>query len=314
MRGTALIYSSHNRGDRIHNDLIVQRALEGTDNKRILFLPMSETVQNGSETERQEFSWGTFRWYFDFFKKYGLEYHPFYWRSGLRRDDVEKLWHDIESSEVVILGGGHSVTGLKRYKELGLRFADGEWGKFGRLLHERQKRGKLTVGFSAGADQLGEMLFRESYDVGGDNKGFGLIRNVICTLHHDPGRDTDLAHAARRFQNYMVFGLPNDAGLYSDQGQLPSGNLWQVIQTVLDTSWTLESDYWHVRTRRGAKIDHFYKDGRHWAFGDGDYLVRIQSQDGRYSDSYIVANGGAIHYESQKPASFSSIAQILAAH
>lgn len=314
MRGTALVYSSHNRGDRIHNDLIVQRALRGEDNKRILFLPMSETVQNGSEMERQDFSWGNFRFYFDFYKKYGLEYYPFYWRSSLRQDDVDKLWYELFNAEVVILGGGHSVTGLRRYKELGAKFANGEWGKFGRLLHERQQRGKLTVGFSAGADQMCEYLFRESYDLGGDNKGFGLIRNTMCTLHHDSGRDGDLAHAARKFPHYMMFGLPNDSGLYADQGQLASGNWWQVIQFVIDNTWKFESDYWHIRTRRGAKIDHFYNDGRHWAFGEGDYLVRVQSPDNRFHDAWIVSGGTPIHYWTQKPSRYRSISEILASH
>ena len=61
MRGTALVYSSHSRCNHIHNDFIVQRALQGRDNQRILFLPMSEGPQNGNELERQEFSYGTFR-------------------------------------------------------------------------------------------------------------------------------------------------------------------------------------------------------------------------------------------------------------
>jgi hypothetical protein len=314
MRGTALIYSSHDRCDHIHNDLIVQRALRGWDNKKILFLPMSETPQNGNEFERQEFSWGNFRYYFDYYRKYGLEYYPFYWSSRLTQGDVDRLWHDLYHAEVVILGGGHSVTGLRRYKELGYRFAGGEWGKFGRILHERQQRGKLTVGFSAGADQLCEYLFRESYDAGGDNKAFGLFRNVLCTLHHDPGRDGELKHAARRFQHCMVFGLPNDSGLYGDQGVLPSGNWWQVIQFVIDKSWSNERDYWHIRTRRGAKIDHFYNDGRHWAFGEGDYLVRVQSSDNRFHDAWIISGGRVIHYWSQQPSRFGSIGEILGAH
>ena len=102
MLGTALVYSSHNRSNYLHDHFIVQRALRGPGNKRILFLPMSETVQNGSELERQEFSWGTFRWYFDFYAKYGLEYFPFYWRSNLRKEDVDALWHQLYDAEVVI--------------------------------------------------------------------------------------------------------------------------------------------------------------------------------------------------------------------
>ncbi len=313
MRGTALIYSSHDRCNYIHNDLIVQRALAGRENKRILFLPMSETVQNGSELERQEFSWGTFRWFFSFYKQFGLEYTPFYWTSSLRKEDVDLLWHELWSSEVVILGGGHSVTGLHRYKDLGARF-DGEWGKFGRILHERQQRGLLTVGFSAGADQLCEYLFRRSYDPFTDSDAFGLVRNTMCTLHHEPSRNGDLFHAARHFQHCMVFGLPNDAGLNVDQGVLPSGNHWQVIEFVVDTSWSEPTDQWHIKTRSGALIEHVYCDGRHWSFRGGDMMVRVQSPDNRFHEAWIISGGRALHYWSQEPSRYGSIQEILSSH
>jgi hypothetical protein len=170
MKGTALVYSSHDRSNLIHDHFIVQRALRGEANKRILFLPISETPQNKSELERQEFAWGNFRWFLSFYERYGLEYWPFYWTSGLRKQDVDALWEAVWSSEVVILGGGHSVTGLHRYKELGARF-DGEPGKFGRLLHERKARGLLTVGFSAGADQLCEYTSAARTTAGATRRG-----------------------------------------------------------------------------------------------------------------------------------------------
>jgi hypothetical protein len=50
MKGTSLVYSSHNRCRLIHDHFIVERALRGEDNKRIVFLPMSETPQNGNES------------------------------------------------------------------------------------------------------------------------------------------------------------------------------------------------------------------------------------------------------------------------
>jgi hypothetical protein len=313
MKGTALIYSSHDRGDTIHNDYIVQRALGGRDNRRILFLPMSETVQNGSELERQEYSYSRFSWYFGFYDRFGLEYLPFYWTSSLRKEDVDLLWHYLASSEVVILGGGHSQTGLRRYKELGARF-DGEWGKFGRILHERRQRGLLTVGFSAGADQLCEHTFRRAYGGGGDTSGFGLVRQTMVTLHHDPDRNGDLHHAARTFPDQRIFGLPNDAALNVDWGTLPSGNLWQVYEFVLDTSWTEPSDSWHVRTRHGALIEHFDPEGRHWAFHDRDHLVRIQSPDRRFDEAWMTSGGGLLHYGSRSPSRFNSIGEVLAAH
>jgi len=313
MRGTALIYSSHNRSPYLHNDFIVQRALRGWGNKRILFLPMSETVQNGSEYERQEFSWGTFRWYFDQYRKYGLEYFPFYWSSNLRRSDLDQLWHHLWSSEVVILGGGHSVTGMRRYKNLGYRY-DGEWGKFGRILHERRARGLLTVGFSAGADQLCESLFRRVHGDEYDGKGFGLVRNTMVTLHHEPSRNGDLAYAARRFPDHMVFGLPNDAGINHDFGVLPSGNIWQVYEFITDNSWDLPSDSFHIKTRHGAKIEHFYNDGRHWSFGGGDLLVRCESPDGHWREAWMRVGGRWLHYWSQLPTFHHSVEEILAKH
>lgn len=313
MQGTALVYSSHDRCDYIHNDLIVQRALRGRENKRILFLPMSEPPQGGSELERQEFSYGRFRYFFSFYDQFGLEYLPFYWTSSLSKADVDALWHYLWSSEVVILGGGHSTVGLWRYKELGARF-DGEPGKLGRILHERRKRGLLTVGFSAGADQLCQRLFRSTWDSPGDNEGFGLVRRTMITLHHDPSRNGDLHYAARRFPGEMIFGLPNDSGLNVDWGVLPSGNLWQVYEFVIDDSWSDPSDQFHIRTRQGARIDHFDADGRHWAFGGGDRLVRIESPDGRFQDVWMTSGGRLLHYWSREPSSFGSIEGVLAAH
>jgi hypothetical protein len=313
MRGTTLIYSSHNRGPYIHNDFIVQRALRGWGNHRILFLPMSEGPQNGNELERQEFSWGNFRWYFSFYDQHGLEYRPFFWTSQLTKSDVDKLWYDLYHSEVVILGGGHSQTGLDRYKALGARF-DNEPGKFGRLLHERRARGMLTVGFSAGADQLCEYLFRRTWVHHTDTQGFGLLRNTMVTLHHEASRNHELWQAAQQFPHCMVFGLPNDAGLYTDAGVLPSGNHWQVVQFVIDKSWDDPSDHHHIKTRSGALIEHLYPDGRHYAFGGGDTMVRVQSPDNRFHDAWVFSHGRAWHYWTQQPTWYTSIEEILAKH
>ncbi|AKT42666.1 hypothetical protein [Chondromyces crocatus] len=313
MQGTALIYSSHERCNYIHNDLIVQRALRGRDNKRILFLPMSETPQGGSEMERQEFSWGRFRYFFSFYQRFGLEAVPFFWTSSLRKEDVDLFWHHLWSSEVVLLGGGYPSQGLWRYKELGARFS-GEAGKFGRILHERRQRGLLTVGFSAGADQLCEHLFRKTWDSPGDSDGFGLVRRTMVTLHHDASRNGDLHFAARRFPDQMLFGLPNDSGLNTDWGVLPSGNIWQVYDFVVDTSWDDPSDQFHIRTRQGALVDHFDAEGRHWGFRGGDKLVRIESPDGRYRDAWMSSGGRLINYWSRQPSAFHRVEDVLASH
>lgn len=309
MRGTAFIYSSHNRGNYIHDHFIAQRALQG--NKQVLFLPMSETVQNGSEMERQEFSWGTFRWFFDFYRGYGLNAFPFYWSSNLKRSDVDALWHWLWNAEVVILGGGHPLTGMRRYKDLGWRFADGEWGKFGRILHERKARGLLTVGFSAGADQLCDSLFRRTWGDEYDGPGFGLVRNTMVTLHHESSRNGDLAYAARKFPQNMLFGLPNDSGINHDWGYLPSGNIWQVYEFVIDNSWDLPRDEFHIKTRHGAKIDHLYADGRHWAFSGGDLLVRVESQDGNFRQAWMRSGGQWLHYWTQQGTMHHSVEEIL---
>lgn len=313
MKGTSLVYSSHARCRLIHDHFIVERALRGEHNKRIVFLPMSETPQNGNEMERQEFAWGNFRWYLSQFERFGLEYMPFYWTSGLRAEDVEALWHQMRTAEVLILGGGHSVTGLHRYKDLGARFSD-EPGKFGRILHERKARGLLTVGFSAGADQLCEHIFRRTYDGYTDTKGFGLVRNTMITLHHDPSRNGDIHSCAVRFRNERVFGLPNDSGLNVDWGILPSGNVWQVYEFVLDRTWDVPNEQFHIRTRHGGLIEHFDPEGRHWGFDAGDHLVRIQSQDGHYDEGWIVARGSVLNYWTRQSSRYDSVGEILAAH
>ncbi len=313
MKGTSLVYSSHDRSNLIHDGYIVQRALRGESNKRILFLPMSETPQNHNELERQEFAWGNFRWFFNYYKGLGLEYLPFYWTSGLREQDVNLLWEQIWSSEVVIFGGGHSVTGLRRYKELGARFG-GEPGKMGRILHERKARGLLTVGFSAGADQLCEHIFRRTYDDQSDTRGFGLVRKSMITLHHESSRNGDIFDAAVRFRDHRIFGLPNDAGLNCDWGVLPSGAVWQAYEFVVDRTWDEPTDQFHIKTRHGGLIEHFNPEGKHWAFDNGDILVRIQSADGRYDEGWMTSGGGLLNYWTRRPSGFSSIAEILASH
>lgn len=313
MRGTALIYSSHNRCEYIHNDLIVQRALQGRDNKRILFVPMSETPQNGSDTERQEFSWGTFRWYFDNFAKYGLQYFPFYWTRGLRKPDVDLFWGYLFSSEVVVLGGGNTRTGMQRFRELGARF-EGNPEKMASVLHERQQRGLLTVGYSAGADQLCENVLSSAFRHVPDPRGFGLARNVMVTLHHEHSRNEDLAIMAGRNPRCMVFGLPNDSGIEVDQGVLSSGNSWQVIRFVIDNSWPFPNEAFHIKTKFGEKIEHIGPDGRHWAFNGDDMLVRVQSPDGGFHEAWMVLGGRLVHYWSREPSRYGSITEILADH
>ena len=87
MRPTEFVYSAHDRCEHIHRDWIVQRALESGDNKTILYLPVS----SGARAD-QEYSWGTFSWYFDRFRGYGLEPRTFIFHDGMSRDDAQRFF------------------------------------------------------------------------------------------------------------------------------------------------------------------------------------------------------------------------------
>lgn len=310
LRPTALIYSSHNRGDYLHRNFIVERALEHPENKTIFFLPMSM-----SERHQQEYSYGTFSWYFRRFEQQGLRHWPFFYHGHLRQEDVEKLFHSLRYSQVVILGGGNSELGMERYRELGQRHF-GDRHLFRHVLHERQREGLLTVGFSAGADQLAHHLTaaidEQPHE---DLLGFSLVRNVLVTLHHERGREWDLQVGARQFPHSMVFGLPNDSGLLVSQTKLPSGNTLQLIEFILDTSWDDPKDGWHIKTRHGMKIEHYYADGRHWSFNNGDRMIRVISPDGLWTNAWIARpNQPLLHHDTQNPSYFKSLEDIARAH
>jgi hypothetical protein len=306
---TAFIYSSHNRSEEIHRWWIVERALRDPNNKSVLYLPMSMGSQDS-----QEYSWGTFRWYFDFFRKWGLEPRNFYYNDHLGQKDVDLFFDWVINSQVVILGGGSSILGRNRYMSLGERYY-GDAGLFERLLHQRQDRGLLTVGFSAGADQLCSTMMGAVEADSHDSHGFGLAHNIMCTLHHDWGRDASLKQSAAYFPQNAVFGLPNDSGLAVDQGFLDSGNIWQIIEFVVDSTWDIANEQFHIKTRQGMNIDHFYNDGRKWTFNHGDKMVRVMSQDDQFQGAWIVlSNGQIIDYWSQNYSLYPSIEAILASH
>lgn len=295
---TALIYSSHDRCEYIHRQWIVERALQG--NKKILFLPMSEATNEDSPDGRQDWAWGNFRWYFSQFEKWGLDAFPFYWNKHLTKDDVDQLMANLWAAEVVILGGGNPSTGLRHYKNLGAQFY-GEPGCFGRILHERADRGLLTVGFSAGTDQLCEKMSSGIGRGHGDWQGFGLLRNVMATSHHEPGQEEHIGYGARSNPECMMFGLPNDSGIACQQGWTPGGSIWQLLHFITDHSWDIPNDSWHIKTRMGVGIPHVYADGRSWTFQGGDQMLRIQSTDCQFQQAWIMpANGGCYDYYSQQ--------------
>jgi hypothetical protein len=302
---TALIYSSHNRCEYLHRNWIVQRALEHPHNKSILYLPFGM----GSR-ESQDFSWGTFKWYFDRFRPFGLNPMVFFWSDNLSRHDAEIFFDMVANAEVVILGGGEVKLGFQRYGAMGGYFFD-DYDRFKHVLHHRQNIGKLTVGFSAGAVQLGDVWAHND-----DHRCYALIHNVTTTLHHEWSREAELRQLAWNFPGHLAFGLPNDAGIASNQGFLSSGNKWQILQFIIDNSWDFPEDQVHIKTRQGMGIEHIYHDGRTWTFHGGDVLIRIFSPDYRYQGTWIQSpnHPGLIDYWSQSPSRFGSIDHILAEH
>jgi len=274
-----------------------------------MHLPMSQRTLRG-----QRYDFSSFRHYYMQFRSKGLRYHPFYWNGMLRRQDVEIFFHMLENYRVVVLGGGNSSLGLARYKAMGeLYHGDGDL--FRRVLLARQQAGLLTAGFSAGADQLCEYISSAAAYRMRDPFGFGLARQVVTSVHHTSRRSRSLRQAARRIPECLVFGLPNDSALGVHQGHMPSGNFFQVIWFILDYSWAWPRDAVHIRTRMGEKIEHYYHDGRHWAFNDGDMLVRIMAPGGDWQFITLAVNGGhMIDYGTQKPSPYGSIEEVLASH
>lgn len=312
MQPTCFIYSSHNCCEYIHRWWIVERALQSADNKTILYLPFSEGGNGGEFGSPQQFGWGKFEWYLNQYKNWGLHSYPFYWNDSMNEQQAHELLHLLSNSEVVILGGGNSSTGLSRYKVVGEHFF-GDRDLFRKVLQDRAQRGKLTVGFSAGADQLGSILTSQIFMDLNDSEGFGLAHNIMTTLHHESSRNEELYVGSQKFPHMMIFGLPNDSGLGVSQGVLPSGNIWQVIDFVTDKSWDIPQDEFHIKTRHGQGIEHVYGDGRHWSFQGGEKMARVMAPDSSWQDAYIfLADGSCYSYWTQEHAPFGEPSQVFA--
>lgn len=309
MQSTTLVYSSHSRCNDIHNDWIVQRALRGT--KRILFLPMSNGTGLNHDYNRQEYSWSRFSWFFDYYREYGLDAHPIYWSPDFSKDDADRMIECLKHDDVVIFGGGNPWTGQKRYNAIGSRFYD-DPDMIRKLIHERQTRGLLTVGFSAGVDQLCEWYSSSVEFRSRPTRGFGLAGNIIALSHFENSRKDTLLKNTRRYPDCFVFGLPNDSGVAVSYGQTQKGNRYQIIQFIVDKTWNLPADQWHIKTRFGMNIQHYYSDGRHWGFNDGDQLVRIMNASGTPEHTCIVfSNDSIIDYATQQTLRFRGISEIL---
>jgi hypothetical protein len=310
MEPTVLVYASHDRCNLIHNDWLVQRALRG--NRRLLFLPLSTPTEEADETRHQRAAWESFHCFFRYYAGYGLDSFPFFWHSGLRRQDVDLLWHALAGAEVVILGGGYPQLGMERFEQLGGRFYD-DPDRFGRVLRERQARGLLTAGFSAGADQLCALMSSASGPAGA-TAGLGLARTLIATSHFEPGQEPWLAELAWCFPHCMVFGLPNDSALAVAEGRTRAGTLWQSIEVVVDTSWDRPEDGFHIRTRQGVLVQHRHADGRHWGLGGGDRMLRLCADDGSTREAFLFSGGRpGRDYRTGQPSAWRSIDDLLAA-
>ncbi len=306
MQPTALVYSSHDRCEYLHRWWIIERALRSFNNKTIFHLPFSQYSLHD-----QEYDYNNFKWYYQRFAQWGLRYSSFYWTDSLKKEDVDLFFHKLWNSEVVVLGGGSSQLGLARYKAMGDMYY-GDRNLFEKILSERQQRGMLTVGFSAGADQLCQYLCETCSGRIQDPRGFGLVRNISCTLHHEPARIGEVYRLAEALPDCMVFGLPNDSGIASYQTTLWSGNTFQYINFITDNSWDAPKDQFHIKTRMGVKIDHIYNDGRHWAFNGGDRLLRVISPDGNWQEAVIITNAGyMIDYWTQNPSRYSSVIDFI---
>ena len=266
MRPTELVYSSHDRCEYLHREWIVQRALESHDNKSILYLPMSSGARGD-----QEYSWGTFSGYFDRFRGWGLEPHVFFWDDDLSVESAPAFFDILRGAQVVFLGGGRTSTGMDRYRAMGGRFFDNP-DAFVQTLRRRQAEGRLTAGFSAGADQLCQY----SCDGGEHSPAlFGLVRDVVVRLHYEASAEGHMHHLARRHPGCLCFGLPNDSGLASVTGRTAHGNEFQLLQAITDNSWDRPDDAHHIKTRMGVKVEHPYADGRRWGFNGGDAILRV---------------------------------------
>lgn len=309
---TVLVYSAHGAPWRIHGELLGRRALAHPGDHRLLYLPVSEPPRGGDEMGSQHFSWGRLAPTFHALGAEGLEPAPFFFSSALTRKDAATLFDWVDQVPVVLLGSGITPLGLWRLKLLGSQF----WGDehlFARLLARRQARGLLTAGSSAGAKQLCSVLgtrgesrtFRE---------GFHLARDVAVEVHYEGRWARSLRRSAARKKRCFWFGLPNDSALAVSSGRLAPGLEWQLIRFVLDTSWDAPRDHWHVKTRQGMKIDHFYPDGRHWAFNDGDAMLLVKRRGNRhFRHAWMASAGRILDYTSQHELPFPDLGAVLEA-
>ncbi|RME89030.1 MAG: hypothetical protein D6785_00270 [Planctomycetota bacterium] len=294
------IYSSHNRGYHIHRWWVVEPALRSPHNKTIFHVPFSM-----HERHQQEYDWGTFRWFYDQYRKWGLEASTFFWDENMSKKDAEIFIDRLLNAEVVVLGGGNPYVGMERFLRLGEKYF-GNRDLVNGIMWQRALHGKMSIGFSAGASQLSQFLGTDG------TPGFGLAKNIVAVLHHEWGREGQIQEYANRFHHCLAFGLPNDSGIAVQEGRLPSGHFWQIMEFVIDNTWDHPQDHWHIKTRQGLKIVHKYKDGRDWHFNHGDFMVRVIAHDNSWQRGWIYNAGGLFDYESQHQIPYVPMDHLLA--
>ena len=101
-------------------------------------------------------------------------------------------------------------------------------------------------------------------------------------------------------------------GLPSRRVPFTAEAFFRLSNAIVDYSWDNPADAVHVKTRMGAKIQHFYPNGKEWGFNGGDLLVRLVSADEMHQEITIVTNQGEfIEYRRWKPSPYRSIEEIL---
>jgi hypothetical protein len=244
------MYDSLRECRYIHDEWIVRRALAMAKHPRIMYLPMSNDEAHG---QSQQYSSGAFLDYFRQYEHLGLRSFAYCWRETFSKGELDAFFLQLTSCEVIILGGGTSDIGLERYARLG-ELGYKEPNRFRAVLQERQAQRKMTVGFSAGAEQLCTSLMASIEYEDDPRPGLGLVKDIIVAVHYDDSRKQVLQAASRLFPQCLIVALPNETGLGICQRKLPNDKIWQIIEFIVDPSARAAS---HITCLRpGGTIHH----------------------------------------------------------
>ncbi len=245
------MYDSLQKCRIIHGEWIVRRALSARADPTVVYLPMSNDEEHGQSQQQTS---EAFLWLFEQAAPQ-LRVKVPYWRSGLSGEEIERMFHDFETCEVLILGGGTSALGLARYREIGVA-GFGDSGRFRRTLEARLARGRLTVGFSAGAEQLSSSLTGVLEYEGRVEPGFALVQDLIVAVHFEPRRAGVLRRAQKLHPGHQVLALPNETALGIRQRELEDGRVWQLFEVVVDPSASRSTPFVTHLDHQGGVHEH----------------------------------------------------------